>query len=462
MDFYEVLERVIKLLQQHGRLSYRALKDQFELDNDRFDLLQEELIDIQQVARDQDGRMLVWTGSPATPETNPPRRAGAETQFYTVLRAVMSLLRQERRLTYRELKHIFGLDSVLLEGIRAELTFKQLARDEDSKGLVWTGETQSILPPEVSILPSPITKTRTPSDGPTVPAEAMSTDALHDEPAVTTEPTRVAPQAERRQVTVMFCDLVDSTKLSQQLDPEDLRDVIRAYQQASAEVIQRFDGYIAQHLGDGLLIYFGWPKAHEDDAQRALYAGLGIVEAITTTLNPRLEQEKGVQLTIRLGVHTGPVVVGEMGGGGRHENLATGETVNIASRLEGLAAPNTVVVSHVTARLVERAFALEDLGLRELKGVNEPMPVFRVDRLRELDHDAEDTATGGFEALVGRDEEIGLLLRRWQQSKEGFGQVVLISGEAGGHCRFAGLYVKAKRAIFLKTSISPWSSRCKR
>ncbi len=113
----------------------------------------------------------------------------------------------------------------------------------------------------------------------------------------------------------MFCDLADSTKLSQQLDPEDLREVVRAYQATAAEVIQQYEGHMSQYLGHGLLIYFGWPVAHEDDAQRALHSGLGIVEAITTTLNPRLEREKGVQLTVRLGVHTGLVVVGEMGGG---------------------------------------------------------------------------------------------------------------------------------------------------
>jgi class 3 adenylate cyclase/predicted ATPase len=227
----------------------------------------------------------------------------------------------------------------------------------------------------------------------------------------------------------MFCDLADSTKLSQLLDPEDLREVVRAYQAASVAVIQQYEGHIAQYLGDGLLIYFGWPIAHEDDAQRALYSGLGIVNVITSSLNPRLHLEKGVQLTVRLGIHTGPVVVGEMGSGDRHENLATGETVNIAARLEGLAAPNTVVISRVTARLVRDAFVLESLGSHDLKGVAEPMPVFRVDGVRQVD--AEDSGRGGFEALVGRDEEIGLLLRRWEQSKEGLGQVVLISGEAG-------------------------------
>jgi class 3 adenylate cyclase len=160
--------------------------------------------------------------------------------------------------------------------------------------------------------------------------------------AVPLEPTRTAPEAERRQLTVMFCDLADSTILAQQLDPEDLREVTRAYQSTAAAVIQQYAGYIAQYLGDGLLVYFGWPVAHEDDALRAVHAGLGILEAVTTQLKPRLQQEKDVQVAVRVGMHTGPVVVGEMGGGGRQEHLATGDTVHITARLEGLAAPNTV------------------------------------------------------------------------------------------------------------------------
>ena len=172
-----------------------------------------------------------------------------------------------------------------------------------------------------------------------------------DVPVIIPELARSAPEAERRQLTVLFCDLVGSTQLSGQLDPEDLRAVVRAYQEAAAEVIQPYEGHIAQYLGDGLLVYFGYPAAHEDDARRAVHTGLGIVQAIAT-LNTRLAAQYGVQLAVRLGIHTGPVVVGEMGGGGRHEHLALGETPNIAARLQGLAPANAVVISAVTARLV--------------------------------------------------------------------------------------------------------------
>jgi class 3 adenylate cyclase/predicted ATPase len=228
----------------------------------------------------------------------------------------------------------------------------------------------------------------------------------------------------------MFCDLVGSTNLSAQLDPEDLREVVRSYQETAAGVIQGFDGHIAQYLGDGLLVYFGYPQAHEDDAHRAVRTALGIVEAMGT-LNSRLKSEYGVQLAVRLGIHTGPVVVGEMGGGDRHEQLALGETPNIAARLEGLAEPNTVAISAMTKRLVEGAFVMEDLGSHRLKGVPEPIAVAQVLNPIVTQSDDEEVVTGVVTALVGRDEEIGLLLRRWEQSKEGFGQVVLINGEPG-------------------------------
>src|SRR2546428_3336110 len=253
MTFYEMLEQVIALLQRHGRLSYRALKVQFELDDDRLDLLKEELIDIQHIARDQDGRMLVWTGGTEIP---PPASASAS--------------------------------------------------------------------------PPPAQQVITQQDLSTHVASPPTAPHTHE--------------AERRQLTVMFCDLVDSTKLSSQLDPEAYRDVVRAYQRVCTEVIQRYDGHIAQLLGDGLLVYFGYPYAHEDDPQRAVRTGLEILAAMGD-LRKRLEQDKGIQLAIRVGIHTGLVVVGEMGSQGRQEQLALGETPNIAARIQGLAEPNALVIS---------------------------------------------------------------------------------------------------------------------
>jgi class 3 adenylate cyclase/predicted ATPase len=241
---------------------------------------------------------------------------------------------------------------------------------------------------------------------------------------------RLRPVAERRQLTVLFCDLVDSTPLATHLDPEELREVVQAYQRVCAEVIQRFEGYIAQYLGDGLLVYFGYPQAHEDDGHRAARAALGMIEAMGR-LNQHLEQERGVRLAVRVGIHTGLVVVGEMGGGGRQEQLALGETPNVAARLQGLAAPDTVVISAATQRLIQGLFTCQDLGLHTLRGVVTPMQVFHVLRESEAQSRLDVAVSRGLTPLVGREQEVRLLLERWAQVKDGHGQVVLLSGEAG-------------------------------
>jgi TOMM system kinase/cyclase fusion protein len=243
-------------------------------------------------------------------------------------------------------------------------------------------------------------------------------------------PTVVAPAAERRQLTVMFCDLVDSTVLASRLDPEELREVVRAYQEACAKVIARFEGHVAQYLGDGLLVYFGYPSAHEDDPQRAVRTALGIVEALDQ-LNLRLGEERGVRLAVRLGIHTGPVVVGEVGAGQRLEQLALGETPNVAARLQGIAAPNAVVISAATLQLLRGYFACRPLGQPTLKGVSQPLELYQVLSESTARSRLEAAGGAGLTPLVGRDAETALLLERWEQVKEGTGQVVLLSGEAG-------------------------------
>src|SRR5262245_57411782 len=256
--------------------------------------------------------------------------------FDEILAQIIDLLKRQGRVSYPALKIRFSLDDAYLEAIKAELLYVHPVRDDEGRGLVWTGNvegtTETLSPPPQSI-PSPPTQA-TPS------VEAAS-------PVVTSR----TPEAERRQLTVMFCDLVESTKLSGQLDPEEYREVVRAYQSVCTEVIQRYDGHIAQLLGDGLLVYFGYPQAHEDDAQRAVRAGLGMLTAMGD-LNQGLQQAQGIQLAIRVGIHTGLVVVGAMGGGGRQEQLALGETPNVAARIQGLAAPNSLVVSSATYRLI--------------------------------------------------------------------------------------------------------------
>jgi class 3 adenylate cyclase len=233
--------------------------------------------------------------------------------------------------------------------------------------------------------------------------------------------------AERRQLTVMFVDLVGSTALSARLDPEDMSGVIRAYQECCAEVIRRWDGHVAKYLGDGVLAYFGWPQAHEDAAERAVRAGLELTDAIA-----KLGTPAGYTLAARIGIATGLVMVGELiGEGVAREQAVVGETPNLAARLQALAAPGSVVISQATRRLVGGLFELADLGPRRLKGFAEPLVAFRVK--------GEGSVEGRFEAfhgerltpLVGREQELAILLERWAWAKEGEGQVVLLAGEPG-------------------------------
>jgi class 3 adenylate cyclase/predicted ATPase len=231
--------------------------------------------------------------------------------------------------------------------------------------------------------------------------------------------------AERRQVTVMFSDLVGSTALSARMDPEDLREVISAYQKCVAETVQRFGGFVAKFMGDGVLIYFGYPQAHEDDAERAIRAGLELVAAVSN-LNTNAE------LQTRVGIATGLVVVGDLiGSGAAQEQAIVGETPNLAARLQGMAEPNTVVIAESTRKLLGNLFELEDLGAQDLKGITGPVRAWATLRPASVEGRFEAFHASGLAALVGREEELELLLRRWSKAKAGEGQVVLLSGEAG-------------------------------
>ena len=248
-------------------------------------------------------------------------------------------------------------------------------------------------------------------------------------PVTEPSPTSSALEAERRQVTVVFCDLVGSTALAERLDPEELRELLAQYQESCGEVIQRFEGHIARYVGDGLLIYFGFPTAHEDDPSRAVRSGLGIVESIHE-LNARIRNPG--DLAVRIGIATGMVVVGDVGRGERREqNAIIGETPNLAARLQALAAPDMVVISESTRRLVAGMFDCDDLGEHDLKGISQSVRAYHVRGESGAPSHFEAVAQEGLTPLVGREEEIGLLLKRWEQAKENEGQVVLLSAEAG-------------------------------
>ena len=229
---------------------------------------------------------------------------------------------------------------------------------------------------------------------------------------------------------MLFCDLVDSTPLAGQYDPEDWREVVRAYQDTCAKVIARYEGHIAQYLGDGLLVYFGYPRAHEDDAQRAVRAGLGIVEAVGQ-LNTTVTRQHGLSLAVRLGCHTGLVVVGDVGGGTRHEQLALGETPNVAARLQGVAAPNTLVIGALTYQLLGGLFTCQSLGTPPLKGLAQPLEVYQVLYESTARTRLEAIGSTGLTPLVGRESEMQLLQQSWARVLDGRGQVALLTGEAG-------------------------------
>jgi class 3 adenylate cyclase len=239
---------------------------------------------------------------------------------------------------------------------------------------------------------------------------------------------RTAPDsAERRQLTVMFCDLVGSTALSARLDPEDMRGIIGAYHRGCANLVEGNGGFVAKYMGDGVLAYFGYPQAHEHDAERAVQAGLAIVEAA-----PKLATAAGSPLHVRVGIATGLVVVGDIVGSGEaQERGVVGETPNLAARLQAIAEPDTVVIAEGTRGLLGDLFVLEDLGTKGLKGIAGPARAWAALRSSSAESRFEALHATGLTALVGREEECELLLRRWRRAKAGEGQVVLLSGEPG-------------------------------
>jgi class 3 adenylate cyclase len=234
-------------------------------------------------------------------------------------------------------------------------------------------------------------------------------------------------EAERRQLTVLFCDLVGSTAISARLDPEDMREVITAYQNCCAGLVNQFDGHVAKFMGDSVLAYFGYPQAHEDDAERAVRAGLELARAVE-----RLTTPDGQTLATRVGIDTGLVVVGDLiGEGAAQEEAVVGDTPNRAARLQAAAEPGAVLISVNTKRLLGGVFTYEDLGAQALKGFDRPIGIWRVAGLSAAESRFEARSAAGLTPFVGRDEEIALLLHRWQQAKDGEGQVVLLCGEPG-------------------------------
>jgi class 3 adenylate cyclase len=318
---------------------------------------------------------------------------------WKTLALVVGLLYLEKRVSYRRLRKELALDDETLDDVRHELFVKRLAEDDEGQALVF-------LPPSAGRLVS-TPKTVPPDEGP-----ASSADA------------------ERRQLTVMFCDLVGSTALSTQMDPEDLRDIITSFQDACRDAIRRYDGFIARYMGDGMLVYFGYPRAHEDDAERAVRTGISIVELIAG-LNASTGTSAEHPLAVRVGIATGPVVVGDIIGEGAAEEAAViGETPNLAARLQSIAQPGQVVIGSATRRIVDGLFEFDDQGHHELKGITGQVQAWGVTGA-EPDIDRDSGRLRSSSPLVGRQEELGLLLRAWEGVRNQRGHAVLVQGEAG-------------------------------
>jgi predicted ATPase/class 3 adenylate cyclase len=374
--------------------------------------------------------------------------------FEEVLDQAIDMLRRRGRLTYRALKRQFNLDDAYLEDLKEELIkAERVARDDEGDVLVWIGDHEQTTEQPPAITAKPTTRKAK------VTRRARSPKAQKSAgPRRSVVAKRGRPEAERRQLTVEFIDLVGSTALSEQLDPEEYREVVQAYQAACGEITSRYDGHIAQYLGDGILVYFGYPVAHEDDAARAVRTGLEIVGAMQALSLPNIQLPQPVQ--VRVGIHTGPVVVGDIGGGSKREQLALGGTPNVAARVQGKAQPNTVVISTATYRLVQGLFECQDRGPHELKGVQTPLQLYRVVGAGEAQSRFEVAVSRGLTPLVGREEEVALLRRHWARAKEREGQVVLLSGEPGiGKSRLAQVlkeHVAQEGAIRIEFRCSPY------
>jgi class 3 adenylate cyclase/tetratricopeptide (TPR) repeat protein len=296
-------------------------------------------------------------------------------------------------------------------GVSAEVLCHLTADDLKELGVAGVGHRRQLMVAIAKLNEQPTADTVTPLVVPAAASKPLREEAMSG--------------GERRQLTVMFCDLVGSTALSEKLDPEELRSLLHGYRTLCGDVIARYDGFVARYVGDGILTYFGWPTAHEEDAERAVRAALEIVHTVKRASSTE-------NLSVRIGIATGAVVVGEQAGAGDQSKLAVGSTPNLAARLQGLAVADQIVIAASTRRLVGNAFELTDLGEHDLKGISEPVHAWRVERTLVTEsrfdaHRGDSTLT----PLVGREVEVDLLLSRWSQARDGEGQVVLLSGEPG-------------------------------
>ena len=338
--------------------------------------------------------------------------------FDELLERAIEMLQRRQRLTHRAMKRQFHLDDDWLEDLKVELIEGQRVATEEGAVLIWTGSESA-----TGNLPAPGS-----NHSKALPATADSVQRMVTRPARSAALGEKKSRAERRQLTVMFCDMVGSTRLSQELDPEDLREIIGKVQETAETIFRRLGGYVAQYLGDGILVYFGYPQAFEDAAPRAVRAGLGLIDEIAE-LNRALAARHGVEVAVRLGAHTGVVVIGEVGKAAAKQQLALGDTPNLAARIQSLAEPGTLVISQSVHQLVEGCTRCRDMGVQPFKGVSERLRLYRViEATYGSQHGRHKVCAT---TLFGRRTEIERLHETWRLAQGGEAQAVAVSGEAG-------------------------------
>ena len=359
-------------------------------------------------------------------------------KFYEVVEQVLALLQREGRVSYRALKREFGVDDDYLEDLKAEIIkAKRLAVDEEGEVLVWVGNRQSRVS-VVQLLESPmlpLCRLRTPDPRLLDPRPPVSYTPRHLAERILAEreamEARGAPDGERKTITALFADLKGSTALIEDLDPEEARRIIDPALQLMMEAVHRYEGYVAQSLGDGIFALFGAPIAHEDHAHRALYAALRMQEDMRHYADQR-RREGGVPLLLRVGINTGEVVVRSIRKDDLHTDyVPVGHSTNLAARMENLANPGAVVVSAYTHKLTEGYFEFKALGETQIKGLSEPLPIYEVLGVGPLRTKLQVAARRGLARFVGRQSEMEQLQRALEQAKAGHGQIVGVMGEPG-------------------------------
>src|SRR5262245_54282341 len=343
--------------------------------------------------------------------------------FDEILTQIIDLLKRQGRVSYSALKRRFDLDDDYLNDLKDELLYVHPVRDDEGRGLVWTGEQASAAAPP----PVPVTPVLTSAPAPDNAHEPLSYTPKHLAEKILT--SRSALEGERKQVTVLFCDLANSTPIAERLGPEHMHTLLNRFFELALHDVHRYEGTINQFLGDGFMALFGAPIAHEDHARRAVLAALALQR---TLKEAHLGEPYGVECVFRMGLNSGLVVVGSIGDNLRMDYSAIGDTTNLASRLQGVAEPGTILVSESTTRLVQGAVRLEALELVEVKGKTEPVPIYKVIGTLPRRSPIANRGERILSPFVGRERELATLEALFAQMEAGQGQVVGIVAEAGG------------------------------